>query len=206
MLTCFVCEAQIKPVISGGSGALLGTNTHGYQFLELQGGAGIVFNEKYSLQLNYMFVNYRFRINPPGNRQPMKTDVLSISLGYRVLGKDKIVSPTFVLDLGVPIHSNADSAVMYGHTIYPSYSEGMWRYNRGLFFGKLKALCDIQLQAFNLQFGVSFNQWYFNMSNLKPDLSSDGFEVKSTGIGGRANFGIEAGLMYTLPSNKRDRD
>ena len=203
MLPILTCQAQITPVFSAGYSALLGTNTHDDQFFELQIGTGIRLNDLLSAQLNYTFANYEFVINPPGKLQPVKVDILSLSMGCRLL-KKSIISPSILFDFGFPIHSNANDKLIYkGYLITTDYSEGVWRYNRGLFFGKFKLMSDLKVKSFNILLGGSYNLWFENVSWLKPGTSI-GLEYYAyqTKVVDRHNFGVELGLMYTLPSKK----
>jgi hypothetical protein len=193
---------QIRPVLNSGYSALLGYLTnHGYQFQEYQVGIGNRFNERFSVHLNYKYIWYAYNKPTAPSDDRMKSSIVALSLGYRLLKKEHLFSPMIMFDVGTPVYSNGDKSFMHGYTIIPKYEVGAWRYNRGLFFGKLKALCDVQVKDFNLQFGASFNLWYENVSWLIGN--EEGYYlVSQTKVAERYNFGLEAGLLYTFPGKK----
>lgn len=191
-------NSQVRPMANtGGSLLAVGSGFVGYKF-----GAGVRIKDKTLISLNVS----DFRNSSTSFFEGMKITNLSFSLGYRFMNNLKVKSPMVFIDLGIPIWSNADSALVNtNYQISKQFEEGLWRYNNGILFGKLSALYDIKAQAFNIQLGVSFNQWYYSRSNLAPDLSSDGYYVKKTGLAGRPYFGLEAGLMYTIPTKRKEK-
>ena len=192
--------SQVKPIVNLGYGALLKE----YRFQEFQLGGGIQLNDHFSLQLNYRYIYYEFDLSP--QNESLKSQNLSVSGGYRLLDKNHIVSPLIVLDIGTPILSNANGAFMSnGFRIKENYDSGMWRYNHGIVFNKLKAYCDIRLKSFDILLGGSYNLYVYSKSNLKPDdwhLTYEDYLVTKTITVPMHNFGIEASLMYTIPTKK----
>jgi hypothetical protein len=195
---------QIRPSINFGYGALL----YDYRFQEYQFGLGAQINSKVFSHINYRYIYYEFDMTPEPWDETIKNGVISLTGGYRFLGQKRL-SPLIILDVGMPLHSNANEAlIMGGATIVKTYYPGVWRYNRGLFFGKLKVMSDIKVKSFNILIGASFNLWYWSVSELESAtlIYSDQYVVSATRIGGQANFGLEAGLMYTFPGKKDKRE
>ena len=193
--------SQVKLIVNLGYGALLKE----YRFQEFQLGGGVQLNDHFSLQLNYRYMYYEFDMTTT-DLEPMKSDILSLSTNYRILNKKSIISPIIILDIGAPFYSNANKELIYNtFLISQNYSLGSWRYNRGLFSGKLKAMCDIRLKSFDILLGGSYNLYVYNKSNLKPDYwneTTEDYIVTKTITVPMYNFGIEASLMYTIPSKK----
>ena len=192
--------SQVKPVVNLGYGALLKE----YRFQEFQLGGGVQLNDHFSLQLNYRYMYYEFDLHP--SREPMKADVISFSTGYRVLKGNHIISPIVVLDIGTPLRSNANNTLMHHYfQIEEEYYTGMIMYNRGLVFGKLKTMCDLKLKSFDFLIGGSYNPYVFSMTNLKSSSwtpTPEGYVLDKKYRFVMNNFGIEASLMYTIPSKK----
>lgn len=191
---CGYVHGQIRPVISiAYSQHLFEPWANVYQF-----GVGMSTNKNIITSINYSYVEY-FSIDKGSSLQAMKNGLLSLALNYRVLNEDQIVSPCFVFDVGIPIHSNADSSLMESHYMMTSeYSKGVWRYNRGLFNGKVKAMFDFKIRSFNLLLGMSYNVFLCDVSwYTKPANYYKGELAKR--LSGHTNFGFETSLMYTLP-------
>ena len=201
-IVCFILSlgsswSQVKPIVNLGYGALLIED----RFQEFQLGGGVQLNDHFSLQLNYRYMYYEFDLSP--QNEPLKSQFLSISGGCRLLDKNHTVSPLIVLDIGTPILSNANGTFMSnGFRIRENYDLGMWRYNHGIVFNKLKAYCDIRLKSFDILLGGSYNLFVYSKSFLSPVANS--YYVTKTITVPMHNFGIEASLMYTFPSKKEN--
>ena len=190
---------QIRPVINASYDVLFLTAG----FSESQFGAGTRFNDHWFLELNFRHSVSSIAF---GTSSAMKNEIISLSSGYRLLSEDHKVSPIFILDIGTPIHSNANNTLMENYFwIEKEYYSGMWKYNRGIVFGKFKFMYDRKIKSFDLLIGASYNLFIFSKSNLKPSSwipTPEGYEITKTINIPMSNFGIEASLMYTIPSKK----
>ena len=193
--------SQVKPTINLAYDALfLKTG-----FIEVEVGGGIRLNEHLLLNLNYRHSKNTFS-NPL--KEPMKIELISLGTGYRLLNSSKIVSPGFILDLGIPISSNANNTLMDDYfSIEKDYHTGAWRYNHGVLFGKLKAMCDFKLNSFNVLLGGSYNIFVYNKSDLISGFCCGGADkYKATNnYNTTMNFiGADVALIYTF-SFKREK-
>jgi hypothetical protein len=107
------------------------------------------------------------------------------------------VSPVISVDIGTQTWSNANNRfIRVG-------GDSDFRYNSGLFFGKLKLLSDFKISTYNLNLmiGPTFNMTFFKIDEVIK--YGDDYLVVGGYVSDNYGFGLELSLMYTFPMKKR---
>ncbi len=192
-----LAQSSMKPFIkmTGAVGAYDGGNIIA---LDLGVAAGLHLDDHLNVQVG---VN---NVKPLYGQLEIVT--ISISPFYRILQPKYKVSPVIGMDVGTQIWSNGNGRYInsdYRFTGYTSSSSNS-RYNRGLFFGKVKLLADFKIKAFNIMVGPTFNLMYFKIEEVgKNWFTGEDYSVTDAYIDERRGFGAEFSLMYTFPMKKR---
>ena len=173
---------------------------------ELELGVGIQFNDYISTQMNFRGLQDRLPQDPP---RSFRIATFSIEPSYRILGKKHKFSPVIAYDAGVEIANNGQDKFSSGYSYLSYYHAYYDKYNKGLYFGKAKALLSIQRKGLDFLVGVTYNTYGFKFYRLKPfgpqSLASqtNNYYIEGEYTDWQFGFGFETSIKYTFPMKKR---
>ena len=196
-------QSNLKPFIKIG---YFRTYTDYFKMNELEVGAGVHFNDYFSTQVNFRGSDDRLPHDPP---RSFRVATFSIEPSYRILSSKYMFSPVIAYDAGIEIANNSKDRFIKLYTYRPHYHAYSDKYDKGLYFGKAKALLSIQRKGLDFLIGVTYNTYGFKFYRLEPigpqSLASqeNNYYIEGTYTDWQFGFGFETSIKYTFPMKKR---